>query len=71
MFRLVRDRASELITEIGISESCPLIGLPVEQFLETIGINSSALLKIRRPCQIGSPNACSKPATAMAKDKTE
>lgn len=49
MFRLVRDRAKDLITEIRVDASCALSGQPVEKFLNKIGVNKNALLKIRRP----------------------
>lgn len=52
MFRLVRDRTKELITEAEILNSFPLVGRPVEVMLEQMQLQSSALLKIRRRCQV-------------------
>lgn len=52
MLRAVRDRTNELITEAEVLETFPYVGKPVDEMLVKMHIDSSALLKIRRPCQV-------------------
>lgn len=52
MLRAVRDRTNELITEAEVLETFPYIGKPVDEMLVKMHIDDSALLKIRRPCQV-------------------
>lgn len=79
MFRLVRDRANELITEAEILDTFPLVGKPVEMMLETMQLQSSALLKIRRRCKVigdtskikksGSPQPAPQPGSEAEETK--
>jgi len=50
MFRLARDRANDLLTEIEVLPNCPLIGQEVDLVLQKFGFNREILIKIRRPC---------------------
>lgn len=46
--RLVRDRASELLTELEILPGCPLINKPIEKLLSELNMSHESLIKIRR-----------------------
>ncbi|CAM9751541.1 unnamed protein product [Chrysoparadoxa australica] len=51
LFRYVRDRADELITEVEVQQHFKYIGSPVSLVLAALGLPPEALIKIRRPVE--------------------
>ncbi|KAG5185612.1 citrate transporter-domain-containing protein [Tribonema minus] len=49
LFRLVRDRTKDLLTEIEVEPDCPMIGKPITLLTANLNVPLELLVKIRRP----------------------